>query len=273
MLIDLHNDVLLPLGKAELDRYFAHLEKAGLTGVFTSVWCTELSNPMAVLTEKKEILQNLKTKIKLHFHVEDAWFLTPQNIDSFLALKPFSVGLTWNQNNALAGGACSDGDLTEQGRETVDRLNKNHVRIDLAHLNEKSFFSVLDFIPECPFCSHTCFSSVYVHKRNLTDRQISKIVQKNGLVGLTLVPQFLCAGACGKEQVFRHISHFINRFGSDHLAIGTDFFGSKQFPADLDNYQKLTEFRGFLIQKGLNNDSIDKIFYKNAQRFLCSLPN
>jgi microsomal dipeptidase-like Zn-dependent dipeptidase len=254
-IIDLHNDALLELPEDQLPTYLRDAKDAGVTEILLSVWTTELHNPMAEIAEKAAIIKNLNADIPIcRLHIEDAWFLTKDNIDAFIALRPYSVGLTWNGENNLAGGAESNGGLTEWGRTVIKRLEAANIQIDTAHLNRASFYQFAKVTTRPILCTHTAFDRVHRHRRNLTDRQIRAIIGSNGLVGLAFVPKFL-----GRAGIMKHISYFTEKFGAGHIALGTDFYGTAELPARLKDYKDIYD---------LDIKYKEEILHKNAYAFL-----
>ena len=62
------------------------------------------------------------------------------------------------------------------------------------------------------------------HRRNLTDKQIKKIADCGGVIGVNFYKKFLGDGdAFG--CVLRHIEHIIKVGGEDVIAFGSDFDG------------------------------------------------
>ena len=240
----------------------------GVKAVFVSVWTSNMERPMQRIQEIRQFLDGIESSVRLLLHIEDAWFVNEGNLDELIAMRPFSVGLTWNANNNLAGGALSDGHLTEAGKAAVEKLAAAGVLIDLAHLNRSSFFEVVQ-LSKPFFCSHACFGEVCRNPRNLDRDQIQAIVDSGGVVGLTLVGDFLRAvGRAGFVDVYRHIKYFIDNFGDDFLCIGTDFYGTKKLPRGLRSFRGFKRFRKFLLRKGLSEACISKIFYVNSYKVL-----
>jgi len=267
-IVDFHNDAITNLSPKRFLKYIARAEKAGVQVLLVSVWTTEMQDPLVQIRRCRQVIDGINGGVKLLLHIEDAWFVNEGNIDELLALRPFSVGLTWNANNNLAGGALGDGRLTALGRFVIDRLVAADIRIDLAHLNRQSFFEVMPLL-KLPFCSHTCFDEVNSHPRNLTRSQIRAIVDSGGVVGLTLVGDFLRSkGRARMQDVYRHIRYFIAHFGADNLCIGTDFFGTANLPRGLRDYRGFRRLRKFLLRQGLSEVCISKIFYVNSYRLL-----
>lgn len=97
--------------------------------------------------------------------------------------------MTWNYDNALAGGALEKAGLTDLGKYAVDFLNRNGIVVDTAHLNAKSFFDVSERA-ERIINSHTFIPDLHPHPRNISFCQAAKIVSSGGLVGMTPVNAF-----------------------------------------------------------------------------------
>jgi microsomal dipeptidase-like Zn-dependent dipeptidase len=266
-IIDLHNDVITSLTEKQFKKYIRRAEKAGVKSILISVWMTEMPDPLNEIARARRIINNTKTTIKLLLHVEDCHFLTPENVDLFLSFRPFSVGLTWNYDNNLAGGAVEKGQLTQFGREITAKFCAEKIVLDTAHLNRESFFDVLKIAGGNVICTHTCFNAVTAHARNLTDAQIQKIIDIGGIVGVTFVRGFL--GGKTINHLCRHIQYFLQNFGEDNLAVGTDFYGAKPLKR-LKNYRHFKFLEKKLLQCGVTQSAVNKIFFENAKRLLNS---
>ncbi len=256
-MIDLHNDALLELPPNQLLPYLRQAKSDGVDEIWLSVWTTELSNPLAVIAEKKKLLDKIANNPQYpvcRLHVEDAWFLTAENIDDLIALHPHSVGLTWNAANNLAGGAHSRGGITPLGYQIIKRLESAGIQIDTAHLNRHSFWQFARITTRPLICTHTALHAVHHHPRNLNDRQIRAIIQSGGYIGLALVPKFLTntTTSCGVYDLVKHILYFKKHFGSTALRWGTDFYGTEHLPTGINNYQDIihlmqTEIIGYSV--------------------------
>jgi membrane dipeptidase len=135
-------------------------------------------------------------------------------------------------------------------------------------LNRESFFDVVAACPNTKlFCTHACFDAVNLHPRNLTEKQVEAIVHSDGLIGLTFVDKFLTRRRRAQiHDVFAHIAWLLKEFGNNNIAIGTDFFGCRP-PRRLRHYHELVNLEQYLLENGISQDTVDKIFYKNAERF------
>jgi len=74
-------------------------------------------------------------------------------------------------------------------------------------------------------------------------------------------------GTCSADDVLRHMEYIINLCGEDHLAFGCDLDGAET-PSDLPDVASLTTLLPKMQARGYSEDRIEKLFYKNACRFL-----
>ncbi len=82
--------------------------------------------------------------------------------------------------------------LTELGVELVKKLVDKKIAIDLSHANEKTFFDIVELCSALKaygknpivFASHSNVKAICNHARNLTDKQIMKIKELDGVIGV-----------------------------------------------------------------------------------------
>jgi len=243
--------------------------------VVNAFWTTKTSDPIDYI--KDYIKQEPPTKNRL-YAIEDLWFVKAQeDLDAVCAMPIVYAGLTWNNDNCLAGGALENGRLTEWGRHVVKMLVANNIIIDTAHLNRKSFYDLIEvlnqqlIIPQSSLFiinSHTCLNSLYSHPRNLTNHQIKTLINSGGIIGLTPVGQFISQkeNAVSIQDFAEQIDYFCQKYGDKNLAIGSDFFGAPPLKG-LSCYSDFNSLYQLLQKKGYSSKTIDKIFYKNAYDF------
>ena len=178
-----------------------------------------------------------------------------------------AITLTWNGENCIASGVKAKGGLKPFGLQVINEMNRNKIACDLSHINAEGFFDAVS-LADYPFASHSCCYAVKNHPRNLTDEQILKILDKNGIIGICLFPLF-----CGDsvfEGVYRNLLHLIKLGAAENIAIGTDFDGC-DMPSELSNIIKIVNLYKFLQRKNIAEQALEKIFYKNAQNFFLRL--
>ena len=146
------------------------------------------------------------------------------------ALYDFGVRhamLTWNNDNALAGGAKGDPSrgLTAAGRRVLARLEAWHMLVDVSHLGDASFWDVLGAVHGPLIASHSNARSVNAVPRNLDDDQLRAVAATGGLVGLNAFKGFVAADAAQQtlDTFVRHAVHIAETIGTAHLALGFDF--------------------------------------------------
>ncbi len=252
MIFDLHNDLITSdcRDKESIAKKYSQYTR----GVVLAIWMTNYKNIPSVENYKND---------RIFFSVEDLGFFDASTTEELISLKPVYCGLTWNYNNGLAGGAFDDGELTSKGKTVIEILNRNDIIIDLAHLNGKSFYQVIDRADRV-ICSHTSLFSLKKHPRNITDEQVKLIMEKGGVIGLTPVADFLESD----NAYFRTIDYALSRYGESAFSIGTDIYGSKNIPNELQRYDGYIKLYEYLEKCGTDSEIIDKVAFKNAYKVL-----
>ena len=84
------------------------------------------------------------------------------------------ASLTWNEENHLATGVKGNPErgLTDLGKQFIKYMNEHDMILDVSHLNEKSFYDVLNEKPKHLIASHSNALNLSNHPRNLTDEQL-----------------------------------------------------------------------------------------------------
>ncbi|HHY74719.1 MAG TPA: membrane dipeptidase [Bacillus bacterium] len=181
-----------------------------------------------------------------------------------------SVGLTWNYANAVADGVLEErnGGLSNFGKEVVELNNYLRIWTDVSHLSEASFWDTIE-LAKFPIASHSNAYSLFQHSRNLKDRQIKAIIQKNGVIGITFVPDFLSENQQNAyiNDVISHIDYICSLGGENNIGLGSDFDGIEETVNGLEDfscYKKLISE----LQKHFSNEQVFKICYQNfADKF------
>jgi microsomal dipeptidase-like Zn-dependent dipeptidase len=145
---------------------------------------------------------------------------------SFHSILPLYISLTWNEENRFGGGAHTTQGLKEDGKALLDFLEKRVFAIDLSHASDKLATDMIEYVEKKGLffqfmASHSNFRDVMPHQRNLPLDIASYIVQRGGVLGLTLVESFI-----GKslEDFLGHIAYGIDHGFENNMALGGDFF-------------------------------------------------
>ena len=180
--------------------------------------------------------------------------------------------LTWNEENKYATGAKADPNngVKEEGIKLLQRMQEKGMIIDLAHLNEKSFFEALKVANKKIIYSHGNCKALCEHVRNVTDEQMKALKEVDGLLGLTLANNFVSSNK--EEQTLakflEHVKHAIDIMGVDNICFGFDFMDYlDDFPnsnlEEVNNASLSYRIIEGLESLGLSRIDIDKICYRN----------
>jgi len=185
------------------------------------------------------------------------------------------MGLTWNYRNLLGDGVGKYNGrrgLTSFGRETLDEMAKLGIIADVSHLNEKTFWQVVEAVEGPIVATHSNAFAMCNNVRNLTDPQIKAISEKGGFIGINFCTWFLNeSGEASIDDVVRHACHIAEIGGSEVLAIGSDYDGIFDTPAGLEHIGKAGRLLPRLKKAGFSNAEIDAISHRNFLRVFRSV--
>jgi membrane dipeptidase len=183
-----------------------------------------------------------------------------------------ALSLTWNHRNLYADGAGvgdAGGGLTPAGKALVRELSRRRIILDLAHLSARCFFEALELAGLPPLVSHANARRLCDHPRNLTDEQLKALAAVDGVMGLSLYPQFISAGSVAElSALLDHFVHAADLIGVEHLAFGSDFDGidcTVEGIKDASEYGALPEALG---ERGFLPEEIELIARGNIKRIV-----
>ena len=264
MIFDLHND--LPTSDLSAGRQTEYICGAEGNVITLAVWTSRLVSP---IDKVKRTVNSFSDYPSVKFAVEDAWFISEDNMEEFTSFPLLYCTLAWSGNNALAGGHTGDGGVTDLGRKFIKSLNSAGIAVDVAHLNERSFYDVLDSGAKV-LCSHTCLRDICDHTRNLNDNQIRALIDAGGMTGIAAVADFMGGRGAGINGYALQLCRYAEKFGVGTLGIGTDFFGTEPFEG-LENYSCFDNLAAVLLNKGFTGREINDIFFNNANKFFSDI--
>lgn len=218
------------------------------------------------------------------------------------------IGLVHFHDNAIGGSAhgrrvaqpeCQDpsfvsrnkercGGLTDFGRSVIRLMARYRMIVDLAHASEVLIDDVLALIDSFPAgsgppiaVSHTGVKGTCDNERNLSDKHLKDIIDKEGLIGIGFFKLVVCAKpideATSVEDIvaaFLHIKTVIDTTYNapsqresawSRFALGSDWDGTVTVPMDPRDLAKLTHV--LLAELG-NTDRVKGIMGGNARAFL-----
>ena len=260
LIVDAHNDLLLELEQrrfeeAPFERYWLrNLERGGVGLQVCPVFGSELEalpelvlrrNLLQVAAFQRAVRENAphvvavgskadldpverRERIGLMLSMEGAEALGYETtlIDVFYELGLRMVSLTWNRRNPFADGAAEPdggGPLSNLGRELVDRIAGLGIVLDLVHSSERTFWDAIERTTGRVCVSHAACRTLVPTPRNLSDDQLRALAERNGVLGLMLLPIAVDPDACRLARAVDHIDHAVSVMGIDNVGLGADF--------------------------------------------------
>lgn len=196
--------------------------------------------------------------------------------------KPLYVSLTWNTENRFGGGALVHAGLKEDGKLLLEELDQQHIAVDLSHASDALAYEIIDYIEghrlNIPLmASHSNARAVVSVPRNLPDDIAKEIFRRGGVVGFNLYRYFIGET---EDQMVKHLAHWLELGGEQHVALGADFFYDADLPSTyrhgkdpfFEDYQEASCYGRLIsfLKKELTLDSsiLEKFSHQNALTFI-----
>jgi len=185
-----------------------------------------------------------------------------------------NLGITWNTRNEAADGvleARSAGGLTRFGVALVEEAQRLGIMLDISHLAPAGVRDLFAIYGGPVMATHSNARALCGHCRNLSDEQIEMVARSGGVVGVTLVPEFIADRPqdATLDGLIDHVDHIVSVAGIDHVGIGTDWEGfsvpANYFFTDISDFPAITEK---LVQRGYVAGDIHQILGGNFLRVI-----
>jgi membrane dipeptidase len=260
MIFDGHTDIFSDVrykreaGETQVlkNRHLERLQQGGITGGCFVIWA-DTFNGLDPKDEMNAIIKHMKDEVA---ETED--FVLVHNTAEILKAKEdgkiamllgleglagigedidrihelYDLGcrhamLTWNEENALATGVkgTPERGVTELGRKAIRLIQDKKMILDVSHLNEKSFWDVMDATTAPILASHSNAKTLASAARNLTDAQLRALRDTDGLIGLNAYHHFVSDVTAEQDvdHLVHHAAYIADKIGAEHLALGLDF--------------------------------------------------
>ncbi|MEM6678266.1 MAG: membrane dipeptidase [Pseudomonadota bacterium] len=216
-------------------------------------------------------------RIAMLAHVEGAECIDPDlaGLEVLHAAGLRSLGPVWSRTNAFGHGApmtaqqpLEPGDgLTDAGRALVAGCEALGILVDCAHMTEQGFWDTAKISDQPLVVSHSNVHAICPSARNLTDRQLDAVAERDGLVGLNFHVAFLRPDCrhdtdTGLDVMLRHLDHMIDRLGEHGVAFGSDFDGCL-LPRAIGDVRGLQALTGAMRRAGYGEALIARIAREN----------
>lgn len=277
MIFDAHCDTLVKTASAEAflrGGNDCHIDLPGLlearVGHLVTAVCVEPypSRMQEVWNRGVENWKGLSPEIRgvsLHFALEGC---LPLHLGWSPPARPLVASLTWNGDNPYGSGIGGSGGLTEEGRALARSLHREGTGLDVSHLNDASRKDILSM--GVPVCATHCNSRRLCDTpRNLPDHDIREIAAMGGVIGITMVPDFITDPGNGADiaAVADHLEHVAEVGGVDCVGIGSDFDGVLQLPPGIGGVRDLPLVLDELRRRGWSSPDLSKVSSDNWMRF------
>jgi membrane dipeptidase len=231
------------------------------------------------------------------FNLQDTNWIDPglENLDVLHNFGVRMIQLTYN-SRSLVGDGCTErvqSGLSHLGVAAVKRMNELGIVVDVSHCGVQTTFDAIEVSDKPIAFSHTGCRALYDHPRSKTDDQLRALAERDGYVGIYVVPFFLTADPNpGLDVMLDHIEHAASIVGIQRVGIGTDWgswtadlpqplqagihaeFARRGFReehgmkmggslGELDSYLNCVQITRGLVSRGYSDDEIRGILGRN----------
>ena len=301
-MIDLHFDLLTKLYTSYLENDFTFIEefsknfnKDNVSGVIANM-CFMSKKEMEEEYSKhyfeisKQLIEEyIDSDIKYIMSIEGCDYVDINDLDTLKELGLKAIVPVWNEKNRYGSGNRSDIGLTKEGVKFIWHAFELGLGVDLSHANKNTFDDIIEVakiaasteLEPIIYASHSNCYSLCDRDRNLTDEQLLKIKELDGVVGLFSNRGFVYKDSFKnktdnelvKDRYLEHIKHLENLFGGiDNICLSTDdmtFCGDKDPDYNLCpifDYSKINKSLTSLLGKEYTEEEIYKLMYGNANK-------
>jgi membrane dipeptidase len=156
--------------------------------------------------------------------------------------------------------------LTPFGKEVLRESNRRGIITDLAHINDKAFYEVIETTLLPVTMTHTAAFAQCNHYRCLTDDQIRVLADVDGVMGIAFVPSFIDAKNPSIDRLVEHICYVADLVGIEHVAIGSDYDGMGNIVPIIPEVSQLVHLTRSMLAHGLSESDIQKVWGGNFMR-------
>lgn len=261
--------------QGERDEASLQQANAYATERLTQVKRQALINPtrMAIATTPEEVaaLKQVRKKA-ICLGVENGYAIGKEltNVERFRQMGVSYITLCHNGDNDICDSARGKGEwggLSPFGKEVIREMNRIGLLVDLSHAAISSFYDALAESQVPIVCSHSSSRALCDHPRNLTDDQLRALAAQGGVAQVCLYKGFINPQSekASLSDAIRHINHFVEVMGIDHVGIGSDFDGDGELIGCAAT-NELINITVRLLQEGYSEDEIRKIWGGNWLR-------
>lgn len=189
----------------------------------------------------------------------------PENIDPLYRAGFRMMSPTHFFDNDMSGSAhgVKKYGLTPKGKTMIRLMEKKGMIVDLAHASPRAIDDILAMTTRPPVVSHTGVREVCPGVRNISDRHMRMISEKDGVIGIG----YFSTATCGESMaaIVRSIRYAVDRAGVRHVGLGSDYDGLVPVPFDTTGMAYLADA---LLTEGFSEEEVALIMGGNVLRLL-----
>ena len=312
MIFDAHGDILTDIYEENLKgnkdsfrtKHYPLYQKAGITHSIFVNWTDPDKNAdvfdgifdegIKALKDMDDIIRICYTyddiikakeedKIGVIIGVEGLKYLEqPEDIKLLYQQGLRHAIITWNEQNKYASGAfIKDGGLTDEGKKLVSIMEDLGMIIDLSHTNQQTYDDIIEITTKPVIISHGNAKTVCNHPRNYTDEQLFKLKEKNGVIGINGIANFISNDKANHTVAYmaKHIDYIVKLIGIDHVGLGLDvcyYLYEGKTSTGVQGFETIGDLDHLfeeLKKLGYSEKDLKKIKHENFDRIICAILN
>lgn len=205
--------------------------------------------------------------------------LDPENVHEWWADGLRMTSLSHYGMGRYAAGTGPSGGVTDLGMALLREMEPLKIVLDMAHIAEDAFWPAVEHYGGMVVFSHGGTRALVPMWRSLSDEQMKAIIERGGVVGISMDCWQITPGwiklqttpdHVSLEDWANHIDHVCEIAGNaDHACIGTDLdggYGTEQSPRDVNSIADLSKIADVLRKRGYAEADVAKIMYGNWVR-------
>lgn len=204
----------------------------------------------------------------------------PAELEAWYQRGVRAASLSWLTQSCYAGGNNEPGPLTDAGRALLEVMADFGMMLDVSHLAEEAFWQAIDRYEGPVAATHANPRAFVPSPRQLSDRMIRALAERDGVMGIVPYNRFLKPGwsrsdgkaAVTVQDVAVAIDHVCQVVGdADHVGLGSDFdggFGAEATPAEIDTVADLPRIGDALAERGYSAAHVSAVMGENWLRVL-----
>ena len=231
------------------------------------------------LVKSPEEITNEKNIMQVVYGMENGAPIESKlsNIKLFSDMGVNYITLAHSKSNHISDSSYDEnknwGGLSPFGRKVVAEMNKQGVMIDISHVSDAAFYQVLSLTKTPVIASHSSLRHfVPGFERNVSDDMLRELAKNGGVIQICFGSEFIAEKkkypnlVVTVKDVADHIDRVKKLVGIDHVGIGSDYDGWRNFPVGLEDTSTYPNLIRELLNRDYTKEEIEKVFGGNLLR-------